>query len=281
MGVGQDLHLDVPPGLDVLLDEQSVVPEGVARLARGRRGRRGVLVGGADDAHPLAAAPGRRLDQHREGEGRRVGVHGVRRHHRDAGRHRDLAGVVLAAHPLHHLRGRAHQHDTLGRLDRSGELSPLGQEAVAGVDRIRPGRHRRRDHLLDVEVAVDLHGLVGRPHVRRFVVDGGEHRDGADAEPTAGRDDAQRDLAAVRDEDRVDHVPSPLARSRRASCAPRVLTSGRCRRTARAPARVTSRPGPSPARAGCRPGRSRRRPTAAPSRSRESPGPRTGRGWAP
>ena len=68
MGVGEDLDLDVPRAVDEPLDQQGVVAEG------GRASRRAAcqgdrqLVGRADQPHALAAAAGRRLDQHREAD---------------------------------------------------------------------------------------------------------------------------------------------------------------------------------------------------------------------
>lgn len=64
VGVGQHLHLDVPPPLDVRLDEDLAVPEGGCGL---RAGCLDLAVQGrefADDAHAAPAAPGRRLDQY-------------------------------------------------------------------------------------------------------------------------------------------------------------------------------------------------------------------------
>ena len=161
VGVAHDLHLDVAAGLDVLLDQDRVVAERRPRLAL-RRGEGLVVVAGAPhDAHPLAAAAGGGLDQHRVGEGRRVVVEGVRRHDRHAGRHRDLAGGVLAAHRVHHVGRRADQGDArLGQRPR--ERRALGQEAVAGVHVARARLARGRDDGVDVEVGRHPHRPVGR-----------------------------------------------------------------------------------------------------------------------
>ena len=51
----------------------------------------------------------------------------------------------------------------------------------------------------------DAHGLVGEQHVLEVGVGGGMHGDGLDAELAAGAQDAQRDLAAVGDDDLVEH----------------------------------------------------------------------------
>ncbi len=203
--VGQHLDLDVAAALDVLLDQQGVVAEGRLRLAPGGGHGVGVLPDGADHAHPLAAAAGRGLDEHGEGEGRGVVGHGVRRDDRYAGGHRDLAGVVLATHLLHHRGGGADQGDA-GVLEGLREGAALGEEAVAGVHGLRAGGPGGGDHLVDVEVGADPHGLRGGADVRRGGVEVGVDRDRADAQPVAGADDAQRDLAAVGDQDGLEQA---------------------------------------------------------------------------
>jgi hypothetical protein len=55
--------------------------------------------------------------------------------------------------------------------------------------------------LLRVEVSRDLDRLVGRARVQRAAVVGRDDGDGADPELAAGAEDAQRDLAAIRDEE--------------------------------------------------------------------------------
>src|SRR5262249_9652050 len=65
----------------------------------------------------------------------------------------------------------------------------------------------RRDDGVDLEIAVarrrrpDAHRLVRLAHMERVGVRVGVDRDGLDAEPLAGADDAARDLAAIGDED--------------------------------------------------------------------------------
>ena len=67
--VGEHLHLDVARPLDVALEEQPVVAEGAARLARRRRRSAASSVAlVAHDAHALAAAAGGGLDQQRIAE---------------------------------------------------------------------------------------------------------------------------------------------------------------------------------------------------------------------
>ena len=60
--VAEDLDLDVPRPLEVLLHVDVVVAEAGSRLATGRLDRRADLLARADDAHAAAAAAGSRLD---------------------------------------------------------------------------------------------------------------------------------------------------------------------------------------------------------------------------
>ena len=48
-------------------------------------------------------------------------------------------------------------------------------------------------------------GLVGQADVQGVAVEVGEDGDGADAQLAAGPDDPHRDLAAVRDQDLLEH----------------------------------------------------------------------------
>jgi hypothetical protein len=101
------------------------------------------------------------------------------------------------------------------RLEDVGEAGVLRQEAVAGMDRVRAGDLAGRDDLGDVQIAVarrrraDADALVGELHMHGVGVGGGMHRDGRDAQLLAGAQHAQRDLAAVGDEDLLEHGRVP------------------------------------------------------------------------
>src|SRR6202034_1057248 len=148
----------------------------------------------------------------------------------------------------------------------------LGEKAVARMDRIGTARARRGDDVADVEITVarrgrpDAYREVGELRVARARVRIGKHRDGADAQPPGGAQDAAGDLAAVRNQERADHLrsltPPTSGRWRRASS--RAAPGARRRVTARA-------------RDACPAGRSRRRPRAAPRNSTSGPGARTAR----
>ena len=133
MLVGEQLDLDVMRALDVALAVDGVVAECGLRLALG--GFRGLLELGrlADDAHPPAAASGRRLHDEREADLVRFagGQHGY------AGLLRDPLRLELVSTLAEGLGRRADEHEP-GCLDGLGEVGVLGEEAVAGMDRSAP-----------------------------------------------------------------------------------------------------------------------------------------------
>jgi len=96
------------------------------------------------------------------------------------------------------------------RLDDLGEFGVLREEAVSGVDRIRARNLRGGDDVGDVEIRIggrrrpDADRLVRQPDVHRIGVRGGMHRDGLDPHLMAGAMDAERDLAAVGDQQFLD-----------------------------------------------------------------------------
>ncbi len=83
----------------------------------------------------------------------------------------------------------------------------LGEEAVAGVHRLRAGPDRRVHDRGAVEVVRDVHGDVGRAHVRGPGVGVGVDGDTSEPAGAQGRGDADRDLAAVGDQDAREHLP--------------------------------------------------------------------------
>ena len=147
----------MPAALDQPLEDQPIVAEGHRGFAPRGSQPVGQAARLADDAHPLAAAARRRLDQEREADA--FGGRGQRRV--------GLVGVVIADEDRDSERGRkpprrrlvAHRPDGTGwwthpdeprSLDRLGEACVFGQEAEAGMDRVRTGgaggrrRPRRR-----------------------------------------------------------------------------------------------------------------------------------------
>jgi hypothetical protein len=203
--VRKELHLDVARSLDVALAVDRAVPEGPRRLAL-RRSERVVELGlGAHDPHAPSAAPGRRLHEEREADVVRWPV----REHGDSGFTRDpLRLELVPAQPQRVGRG-ADPRDA-GALDRRREVRVLREEAVSGVDRVRAGLRRSPEVLLRVQVAPDLHDLVGAARMQRSPIVGRDDGDGRDTELPAGSEDADCDLPSVRDEQLADLHRSEL-----------------------------------------------------------------------
>ena len=167
---------------------------------------------------PRPPPPADRLDQHRPADlaaerhdlVERTDRSGRARHQRQAELLGGLLGDDLVAHHADVLRRRADEGEAV-RLDRFGEAGVLGQEAVAGMDGVDAGDGRGRQDGRDVEIAVarrrraDADRFVGQPHMHGVAVGGRMHRHGLDAHLAAGAMDAERDLAAVGDQDLVEH----------------------------------------------------------------------------
>ena len=96
-----------------------------------------------------------------------------------------------------------------------GKAGVLRQEAVAGMHGVGAGDLAGGENIGDVEIAVfrrrraDADALVGKTHVHGVGVGGGMHGDGRNAEFLAGAQDAQRDLAAIGDQDFIEHRVGP------------------------------------------------------------------------
>ena len=188
-------------------------------MRRGRQ-RHQQIVGGVRDLHAASAAAGRRLDQHRKADrlarSRIASSSGVDRavgagHHRNAEPLGGLLGLDLVAHQADVLGRRADEMQIVLGED-FGEAGVLRQEAVAGMHGVGAGDLAGGEQRGDVEIAVlrrrraDADALVGEPHMHGVGVGGGMHRDGRDAELLARAQDAQRDLAAIGDQDFVEHA---------------------------------------------------------------------------
>ena len=93
---------------------------------------------------------------------------------------------------------------------RLGELGALGQEAVAGMDRVARREQRGGDDLLDAQIALgrtrraDVDDVGRQPRGQRILIGVADRHDRLDALVAAGPDDPNRDLAAVGDEDPTD-----------------------------------------------------------------------------
>ncbi len=197
--VPEELCLDVPWALEVSLTEDRAVAERALGLASGGRESLLELGGATDDAHAATAAAGGGLDDEREADLLRRSL-GQRWH---ACLTRDPLGSELVATEPKRLRRRTDPRDA-GGDDLLGERGALGEEAVAGVDRIGSGLAGGPHVLRSVEIRRDLQRPSGRPCVERTAVVWRHDRDGLDAEPRARAEDAERDLSTVGDEERAD-----------------------------------------------------------------------------
>ena len=218
MRVGEHLDLDVARVLEVALEVDAVVGEELLAFAGGALEGLLEVVGRHRDPEALAAAAARRLAGDRvagllgllAGRLDVLGRLGRAGHDRHPGLGHDLARPGLRAHRLDRLGGGPMKTMPASAQAR-GEVGVLGEEAVAGVDRLGAGLLRRLDDLLDVEVALgrdrraDQEGLVGLAHVRGVAVDLRVDGDRADPHLLQRAGDADRDLAAVCDQDLLEH----------------------------------------------------------------------------
>ena len=102
--------------------------------------------------------------------------------------------------------------DDAGRLQRARKRLALGEEAVARMHRLGAGRLAGLDDLVDDQIALgrgrraDVHRLVRHLDMQRVAVGVGIDRDGLDAHPARGLDDPAGDLAAIGDQDALEHA---------------------------------------------------------------------------
>ena len=208
-----------------------------------------------DHAHAAAAAAPDRLEHERItdafGQARGLGFvlrQGAgRRQHGHAGVFGEPVRRDLGAKRFHHLRRRADEGQAvLGAGARQRRV--LGQEAVAGMDRVATGLARDPQHLVDVEIGLhrlaalaDQIAFVGLEAVQGEAVLVRVDRDRADAHLGGGTEHADRDLAAVGDQQLANAVavavrgcgrihvlrpPGELAGSSRQSPSPRGSKTG-------------------------------------------------------
>ena len=115
----------------------------------------------------------------------------------------------LVAPRPHRLRRWTDERD-VALAAKARELGVLGEEAVAGVNRVGAGDLRRRHDRWNMQVTAerrrraDAHRFVGEADVKRARVGLGVDGDRGDAELAACADHAERDLTAVRDQDLLE-----------------------------------------------------------------------------
>ena len=172
--VADDLHLDVPGPSHELLGEQRAVAERRRGLRAATFVQPGELIGRGDDPAAAATAAGRRLEHQRPvGTQRSLERGGVvdgdatgrAAQHGDAEPIGQRPGRSLVAEQGEHL-GRWPDERDAGLGAAGGEAGVLGEEPVAGVDRVGPRLGGELQHPLDVEVGgrpvgLERPGVVG------------------------------------------------------------------------------------------------------------------------
>ena len=174
-------------------------------------------LGARDEAHAPAAAARRGLQQHREPE---LGCGDSNLceardpfgagDERNPGRPHLGLRSRLVPRLLHHVRRRPDE-DEIAALAGPHERRVLGQEAVARVHCLAPGRLGRCDHVRNAEVAVgrrrrpDAHRSVGHANVQRVVLRGRVDRHRLHTQLVQRPDHPDGDLTPVRDEDAGEH----------------------------------------------------------------------------
>src|SRR5581483_11806226 len=132
------------------------------------------------------------------------------RHHRNAELLRRALGLDLVAHDADMLGLRADEMNVVLAQD-LGKARILRKESVARMHRVGAGDLAGGEDRGNVEIAflrrrrADAHALVGEAHMHRVSIGGGMHGDGRDAELLAGAQHPHGDLAAIGDQDLVEH----------------------------------------------------------------------------
>ena len=216
--IAEHLHLDVTRVAHELLDIHLVVAECGQRLTSRDGQQRFQVALVLEHAHPAPAAAPARLQHQRIADffsqrlagGEIVRQRRGRGHHRHAGGDRRVARGHLVAERAHHVGRRADPADA--RIDHGlREFGVLGQEAVAGVDRIDIGLPCDAQDVVDVEIRgerllafADQIALVRLEAMQRQAVFLRIDRHRADVQLGGGTHHANRDFRAVRDQDGLD-----------------------------------------------------------------------------
>ena len=217
--IADDLHFDMPCIADQFLEINLVVAERGLRLAT----RCCDLVEqpglGFDDAHAAATAAPARLQHDRKtdlvGELQDlrtiVGQRVRRGHDRHVGLDRQRTCLHLVAEAPHRFRRRADERNT-GIGTQLGKIRILGKEAVARVDGIGAALLRDANDVVHVEISrerplafADLVGLACAETMQRQAILGRVDADGRNVQLARRAKHADRDLAAIGDENFFEH----------------------------------------------------------------------------
>src|SRR5262249_34138290 len=242
--VAKHLDFDVPRIGNEFLDKHPIVTETGFRFRASARKiflNLGLAVG---DAHALAAAAGRSLDHHRITDllGDGDGAFFVFDHAEMAGNRRDLGtrGCFLRLDLVAHRGDRfgigPDEHDA-GFGQRGCEGFPFGKKAIARMDRRRAAGLGGRDDLFDVEIALrsgrrtDGDRFIGHLDMERIAIGVRINCDRRNTHATRRLDDPAGDLAAIGNQDSLEHVTmNPASGVFAAGCPGNVYASTRLRR---------------------------------------------------
>src|ERR1019366_7360484 len=228
--VAQHLELDVARVLDIAFQVKVAVAEGARGLRLRLTVKAGQLIFIAHYAHAAPPAPRRGLEDDRKADLTRPlarffigGDHAVR-----AGKD----GHAVLFHGGASFFFFAHQPDDIGsgsdELDVTafadfGEVGVLRKQAVTGMDGVHVGDFGGADHRGNVEITLrqlrraNANRLIGKAHMQRIAIRFTVDCDGPDAEFLACANDAQRDLAAIRYQNFLEHDGKAL------SCQPSAI----------------------------------------------------------
>ena len=170
-------------------------------------------------AHAFAAAARGCLDHHGQADPNRFGgqltivliLAIIARHHGHAGGHREPPRLDLRAHGADRLEVGPHPHDAI-LFAQQRQVGLFGQKTITRMNGVRAAGARGGHDPVRPQIAVacgrgtDRHGDVGKRRVHGLAIGLGINSDGAQSHPPRGADDADRDLAAIGDQECADHV---------------------------------------------------------------------------
>ena len=225
-GVRQHLDLDVPRPGEEFLDEQGAVSERGLGFAAAPRERLGHLHGAFHRAHPASSPAGRGFEHRRIALRARQflclagGPHGATRQDGNGERRGEPAGANFVPEQRQ-CRGRRADEDDAGRGAPLGKRGVLGQKPVARMNTVAAAGAGDLHERVGVEIGADRVTRCARPELvcvrgtarmQRPRVHGRIHGHGLHTEGRGGPGDADRDFAAVADQDPCEH-PASFRRS--------------------------------------------------------------------
>ena len=242
MHVRENLEFDVMRIDDELLDVNRAVSKSLFRLrACGVEGRAetGFVMRGA---HATTATARDRFDHERITNPARdlqclllrLDNSVTARRHGNSGFAGMGARGILVAHRMHRAGRRPDELD-LAALAHFGEVRVLGEKTVAGMDRIDVAYFRGAHDAIDLQVTfgtgrcADANRFIGQLDVERIDIRFRINSERPDSQLLASADDAQGNLAPIRDENFLKHSSAslPAAERDQPSCKLRYFTRKR------------------------------------------------------